>query len=260
MKPQSVKKRKKIKIGKGLRLQVYAWCMVVGTMFLFGMTYAWYSLQIKEAETTVANVMKPYHLTIQNSAEAASEQLAIGSLQQGEKKQILFSVTNAEEPQVNKNKTAFEYALELIYTNNLALNYQIYQLSEVDEDGDDIIALEETDAEGNTTYRYFKKEAMLSGEDVSSNRYSQVELTDTDDIVNRGTYIQYQKTTDALGAVVNDNLKLEVAEDDSEVSTYATQYFVLEISWSITSGFEKYDKETDMIYIVAKAVQPKPEE
>ena len=277
MKPQP-RKRKKLHIGKGLRLQIFAWCTVVGAVLLVGAggTFAWYSMAEKKAETNVANVCLPYNLTIKNSGEAATEQLAIGSLQQGEKKQIVFGVTNEEESQINLNKADFEYGVEVIYTNNLALNYELYQLtelSEAPEQLEDVFVFEKsvTDAEGkpSTAYHYWQKSGnALAKQDVSGVRHEQVGLIGTDntpdnieDIINRGTYLLYEKTTDDSGNVLNDNLKLEVIpkEGDTSAEEFTTQYFVLEISWSISTGFEKYDKETDMIYIMAKAVQPKPE-
>ena len=276
-----LKKKKKLHIDKDLRIMVYVWGLVVGMMLLVSSSYAWYTLNTREAETVTPNVMKPYNLELQDATGSVSKQLSIGGLQQGEIKQIVFSVTNKENPQINKNKTAFDYALELIYTNNLALQYEIYPLISVQNPDENSLATQETvtvtegEGENATTVEqvvtsYWEKDATaLDGEDVSGIRWSQAGLTNvvddentneneadapTADIINRGTYISYEKKTDNLGAVLNGNMKLDAGED-----AYATQYYVLEIQWSIDEGFEKYDKETDMIYVVAKAVQPEPE-
>ena len=251
-------KKKKFHIDRELRLLVYVWCFVVSLTFLLSATYAWYSVSTRVANTVTPNVMKPYHLELQNSQGIASKQISIGSLQQGEVKQIVFSVTNKENPQINQNKTAFEYALELIYTSNMALDFKVYPLSAVDVPAEGTLITQEVvqvQQDGETveqirTSYWAKGNTPLTGQEVSGTRHTQVGITG--DEINSGTYISYENK-DSNGNVINENIKLDAGED-----AYATQFYVLEISWSIQSGFEKYNKETDMIYVVAKAVQPEP--
>lgn len=258
------KKKKKLHIDSELRIFIFAWCLVMGMMLLLGATYAWYSLNSRVAETVAPNVMKPYQLRIDDSQGAAAEQISVGALQQGETKQIVFSVTNEEEPQKNQNKTAFAYALELIYTNNIALKYEVYPLHPVEVLGENTLVTEEilqiqqgegenaTVEEQVITYYWEKDASALSGKDISTTRHPEAGVMGTE--INRGTYISYEKRTGDDGiTILNENMVLDAGEE-----AYATQFYVLEIQWNITSGFEKYDKETDMIYIVAKAVQPKP--
>lgn len=294
MRPQPAKKRQFHK-ERRIRLSVYVCCAVVGIALLVGITFAWYSQQKREAETNTANVMKPYYLTLKPSGTDA-QQLSIGSLLQGSTKQIVFCVSSDEEPQINKGTTTFEYALELVHTDNMALKYEIYPLEETAEGESSIIVAEDIvkdSGEVDTRTTYWKKKTVggvskpLTGVDVSAERWVQAGLTGTEganaagtdgasegtsgetgqaagmtdaaleNIINRGTYISYAKSAgneDGTG-VIDNGLVLEVGEG----AVNNAQYFVLEVSWSITSGFEKYDKETDMIYLLAKALQPEPE-
>ena len=47
---------------------------------------------------------------------------------------------------------------------------------------------------------------------------------------------------------------------DADETGYDSQYFLLEIEWDVNEigNFDKYEKETDMIYILVKALQPEP--
>lgn len=270
MRPQPDRKKRKFHIGKGLRLQIYAWCTVVGVVMFLGAggTYAWYSLQEREAETKAPNVMKPYHLNLSNPSETDTLQLSVGSLLQGKTKQIIFCVNTEEEPQINKDETTFDYTLELVHTDNLVLKYKLYELDSVAEQdkdslesaGTEVLIAEDTVTENaittvNTTYWTKKlKDGVavpLEGTEVSALRHEQVGLTGADadssteadeNIINRGTYISF-------GTIMNSG------------SSVHSQYFVLEISWDdLPQGFDynNYNKETEMIYIVVKAVQPEP--
>lgn len=238
-------KIKKLDIVKGLRLPSYIWTVFVGITLLVGVTFAWYSLQKREAETETVNVMKPYYLNLQDPDSADTEQLSIGSLLQGKVTQIVFCVDSKEAEQINKDTTTFAYDLELVHTDNMALNYEIFPLQSTGE-GESDLAITEEDV---TTY-WKKSGSALTGSDVSATRHEQVGLTaggqDTGAIINRGTYTAYEGESNGLELTVGGG-------------AYTSQYFVLEISWSINSGFDKYEKETDMIYILAKAIQPEPE-
>lgn len=269
MRPQPDKKQKKYHIEKKMRLHAYAWGMVVGVVLLIGFTYAWYSWQKREAETQVATVQKPYHLVLGSPGETDSQLLSIGGMPSGEIKQIVFSVS-CEEAQ-----KAFEYALELVHTDNLKLKYEVYKLVEATEQNTGTIVVEDTvtSEDGNTTTEitYWNKGSILAGTDVSDKRHEQVGLTGaveadgtsiaTENIVNRGTYISYEKTegSDSVAAIDNGLEMTAGYEPTDNTTTDNSQYFVLEVSWDITTGFDKYEKETDMIYILAKAVQPEPE-
>lgn len=266
---------KKLNIFKGLRLPSYICCTFVGVLLLVGFTFAWYTLQKREAETKAPNVMKPYYLNLSNPSETSALQLSVGSILHGSTKQIVFCVNTEEAEQINKDTTTFAYDLELVHTDNLPLNYKIYELSKLEnaEDAEsNIIIAEDILIEGaeNTTVEttYWEKKtsqdgtvSALKGTDVSAVRHAQVGLIASADqestagaIINKGTYISYGKTE-----TIDNGLELTVGGIDG---AYTSQYFVLEISWKELNGnddYSNYDKETDMIYLLAKILQPEPE-
>lgn len=292
MRPQADRKKGKFHIGKGLRLQIYAWCTVVGVvMFLgTGITHAWYSMQKREAETKAPNVMKPYHLNLSNPSETGVLQLSVGSLLQGKTKQIIFCVNTEEESRINKDETTFDYTLELVHTDNLALKYELYALDSVAEAdkealenrGTEVLTAEDTvELDGtptmHTTYWTKKTKTVangtqqavpLTGREVSALRQEQVGLTGADaesgtkadeEIINRGTYISFDTSENSDES---NDLKLTVGGEADGISQgIRSRYYVLEISWDDLpegSNYNAYNKETEMIYIVAKAIQPEP--
>lgn len=256
MEKQPKKKKDKNSIGKSLRMQILAWGMIVGILMLFGGTFAWYSIKAREAESKPAEVMKPYYLVLLNPSETDVLQLSVGSLMPGRTKQVVFCVSNKnneENDQMNMGGSDFDYTMELIHTDNLALNYSIYELESVAEGTEGSIVVEDkvtVDGTEETQTTYWKKKSAtaLTGTDVSTQRHDQVGLTGTE--INRGTYLSYEK--DAAGA------QLHLTSGDSG---YDSQFFLLEIAWdeNEVNNFEKYEKETDMIYILVKALQPEPE-
>lgn len=233
-------------------MQVLAWCMVVGCLMLFGVSFAWFTQVERTAESKTTDVMAPYYLTLLNPSETATLQLSVGSLMPGRTKQILFCVSNQnneENEMINMGGADFDYSMELIHTDNLALNYTLYELEETTEDSADIIGEDVVteNEEITTKYTYWKIGTQFNGNDVSEERHAEVGLTGEE--INSGTYISYAK---------NDNNDFHLSDDGSG---YDSQYFLMEIEWQAdaVSNFEKYDKETDMIYILVKALLPKPE-
>lgn len=230
----------KLDIVKRLRLSSYAWTILVGATLLVGFTFAWYTLQKREAVTESNNVMKPYYLNLSNPDETSALQLSIGSLLHGTTKQIVFCVNTDEEQQINTDTTTFAYDLELIHTDNLPLEYNIYKISTLEDD---------------------ELDEPLEWKDVSAERHAQVGLiasadqeSTAENIINRGTYMSYGKTD-----TIDNGLELTVGGTDG---AYTSQYFVLEIKWQdldANDSYSNYDKETDMIYLLAKILQPEPE-
>lgn len=247
--PKTEEKGKNIE--KKLRRRVMAWVMVAAALMLIGGTYAWYKSIEREAESKTASVMEPYYLTLLNPSETDVLQLSIGSLMPGRTKQVVFCVSNKKnEESINMGGADFDYSIELIHTDNLALQYSIYELEESDEENAGVVAEDTVTVDGvptaKRTYWSVKTPGTpLEGMDVSAVRHVETELTG--DEINSGTYISYE------------------AEDDtfhlsSTNGGYDSQYFLLEIDWeeSALTNFEKYEKETDMIYILVKALQPEP--
>lgn len=256
MKKKRYNRKRRIK--SFVRIRIIGICLIAGILMLVGGTFAWYKTLDREAESKEAEVMKPYTLVLQNSSESASLQLSVGSLMPGQTKQILFCVSNKEnEETVNMGGSDFEYSMELIYTENLALKYRIYEVEEVFTDGAGVIPATDTvvvDGVEQVQTTYWKKKLALSplmGIDVSDERHALLGLTGTE--INKGKYISFAKNETEQ---IDNNLHLT-----SEGLGYAAQHFVMEIEWdnAAASNFNKYEKETDMIYILVKAIQPEPE-
>lgn len=250
-------KKTKKKIKNGFRVPTLLWCMLVGALMLFGISFAWFTMVEREADSKTAAVMRPYHLTLLNPSESDVLQLSIGSLMPDRTKQILFCVSNKynqENDAINMGGDDFDYFMELIHTDNLALNYKLYVLESVPEEevtNETLVAEDVVNkGEDSITYRtYWRKGLLLPGEDVSTQRH--IELGLSGEEWNRGTYISYTED--------GESNKLHLSSDT--VDGYDSQYFLLEIDWQedAAGNFEKYDKETDMMYMVVKALQPEPE-
>lgn len=239
------KKRKNF-IKKSFRMPILAWCMAVGVLMLFGISFAWFTKVERTADSKTTSVMAPYYLTLLNPSETAVLELSIGNLMPGRTKQILFCVSNKDnelDEMMNMGGADFDYSMELIHTDNLALDYTLYELEKATEGDADIVA--EDAVEGEPTY--WDIGTKFSWTDVSTQRYKQLGLTG--DELNSGTYMSYEK---------NDNNDFHLSDDGSG---YDSQYFLLEIEWQedAVNNFENYDKETDMIYVLVKALLPKPE-
>ena len=245
---------KKIKkwIENGFRMPVFVWCMIVGGLMLFGVSFAWFTRVDRSAESKTTSVMAPYYLTLLNPSETDVLQLSIGNLMPGKTKQIIFCVSNKnneENDMINMGGADFDYSMELIHTDNLALDYTLYELKEAQEGNADITAEDMVIVDGvqQTQLSYWDIGTEFMGTDVSMQRHAQLGLTG--DEINSGTYITYAK---------NDNNDFHLSDNGSG---YDSQYFLMELEWQAdaVSNFEQYDKETDMIYVLVKAVLPKPE-
>lgn len=239
MKPQPGKRKRKFHIGKGLRLQIYAWCTLVGVVMLVGMTYAWYSQQESEGGTENVSVMKPYYLELKDDSDSDVEQISVENISGGETKQIVFCVKDR-----NAEKRTTPYKIELIYTSNFQLTYVLYRLEKVDAGQGTVIVSQELLTFGgdtiseNTSWSKVDSTPM-SGDETNSEAVHTALGVNRDDIVNKGTYRTYS------------GLELPAVE-----SGYSAQFFVLEVTAPTAIG--NYNKETDMIYLTVKAEQPEP--
>lgn len=260
MRRRPTKRKNEKKIANYFRTPVFAWCILVGCLMLFGVSFAWFTMVERVAESKPTSVMQPYYLTLLNPSETSALQLSVGSLMPGKTKQILFCVSNKsneENELINMGGADFDYSLELIHTDNLALNYTLFALEATtpEEATESTLVAEDTvmtDGQATTILTYWNKGEEFRDEtendtvsDVSALRHGEIGLTGEE--INSGTYISYESPDFHL-------------KDDAQ-SGYDTQYFLLEIEWQeeATSNFEKYDKETDMIYLLVKALLPKPE-
>lgn len=224
---------------------VHTGLIIAALLLLIGGTFAWYTVSKRTAKSKPVEIAEPYQLTLRDAGDQVLQQIPIGNLFLGEKKQVVYSVSSKDDD--GTIGSTFDYAMELIYTENLPLQYEIYQLEAVTEDyknEPDVLPAYYENTQTNTKeVRYYrKKQTLLSGTDISVKRRQEAGVTDT--IINRGVYTEY--TRDADGQ----KLHLGNTEDTCQ------QYFLLEMQWeNVVTNISKYEKETDMIYIVARSLE-----
>ena len=270
-----VRKRRKIKSGKRRRIfkskrtRIMLACVAIAIFMCCPITFAWYGAKEREADSAPAEVMKPYYLNLRNPSDTANLQLSVGNLFPGDVKQIVFCVSNKnnEKEGLDMGVTSFEYSVELIHTENLALEYKIYELEKLEDanggTGDVIEVLDVVDTAGGTkehrSYFTLATGICLNGTDVSLQRHAQAGLVGNMP-VNAGQYISYTQSSKTDESGNPKKLRLEANLQDGQ-PTFDSQYFLMEIDWvdEAENNFDKYEKETDMIYVLVEALQPKPE-
>ena len=248
-------------------------CLALVMVMLAG-TLAWYVLNaIREIDSKDTEVMTPYLLYLLNPTDEKSLALTVGNLHPGETKQAVICVSSQKPEDIGimtiSKDSEFSYELELAYTENLAVDYNVYELETV-EAGDDTTSdglILVQDENGENT-KYFKKAGneKLANANVDVNAKRQKEMyggneTSRQSIVNLGQYDLYQ--ADAAGNNLKLNTKVFVENDEVQ---YDKDYYLIEITWKQTDAngasiqFDDYRKETDLVYVIVKAMQPEPKE
>ncbi len=245
-------------------------CMVAAIVIILALCYAWYSTTTRDVRSTDGEVMKPYNLSVLNPGETAELQLSVGNLFPGQTKDVMFCVSNKDNTghSIQMGISDFNYNIDMVYTNNLAITYELYQLTEVfgeggkeptsyqykssdkDSAGNDVIRywnITQTTIEGNTD--------LLSAVDVTTAKRQAVfgeEATwpNAATNLNLGTYMEYTKDVD------NNNLMLKGKE--AGTNGFDSNFFLLRMTWNQETDFQNYEKETDMIYLLVQALQPEP--
>lgn len=234
-------------------------CLLL-SMAAAGGTFAWYlygSTEAKRAQAQSAPVMAPYNLYLMNPNATDALEFAVGNLHPGEKKQVVICVSNKRPDNDtgdggNNNAVAkdseFGYDLMLAHTENLAVDYQIYPLERHENSGtvpsDGIIMDDDT----KDKFYWTKNGDFLQGSDISDDMRERVfGNTNTDNIVNVGAYWRTE----------DDDMKLAYQESTGE---YEYDYYLIEVQWQNISNFDAYKKETDLVYVVVNAKQPRPVE
>lgn len=231
-----------------------------------GGTFAWYKrAEAKRAMTEGAVVMAPYNLYLLNPDGRDALQFAVGNLHPGEVKQTVICVSN-NRPKGSADEgtsmsdlakdSAFGYDLMLVHTDNLAVNYKIYLLNTSDSSKYDIIT-EGKKEDGTVENHYWTKAAdSLNGKDISETnidgtagmRKKVFGDKNTDNTVNVGTYWLSN----------DDSMQLTYKASENR---YQYDYYLIEITWKDdVFDFSAYKKETDMVYVVVNAKQPRPVE
>jgi hypothetical protein len=258
----------KAKTSRRLKLTAVLMSLV---MLAGAIGFAWYAYQKHEVKTENMSIMTPYTLYLLNPGAEDYLTLSIGDLHPGETKQIVVCVSSHDVGGTAKSKQGvFSYQMELAYTDNLKLSYQIYPLTPVDEKetaaGSDYITSEceikkDEDNKVMKTY-YFRKDtkALMESEDSDTMQTKYREemyrnlqnIKDSTDslngIVNLGNYKIYDKKSDGS------TLKLNLGD------TNQYNYYLIEVTVDSNLNMNSYKKETDLIYLIAKAKLPKAEE
>lgn len=244
---------------KRTKLYLLITMLVVG--LLAAGTAAWYRIRSqREIDSQKTDVMTPYFLYLLNPGDLKSLALTIGNIHPGEIKREIICVSNRKEDaesnrEINKNSN-FAYELELAYTQNLPVNYRVYPLAK-DPDGD----LAVKDEKGNAVvidgeklcFKKLGSEALAKASDESALRQRMVYGDDLEKIINIGKYDTYKEGTDG------EELKLTTTVSGNDVD-YELDYYLIEITWQEGITFSDYSKETDLFYVIVKALQPRPGE
>lgn len=224
-----------------------------------GGTFAWYIREDrKQAQTETAEVMAPYNLYLMNPNAADSLQFAVGNLHPGEVKRTVICVSNkvpADYPDGDYmselvKDSEFNYELQLVHTENLAVDYLVYSLTRHDMPSDEALLPAEAIRMEDATYDLYywmKADAPISAQDNTDKMLEEVfgETADTTDIVNAGRYSFF------------DDEDMKLAYKDN---TYEYDYYLIEVKWQNITDFDAYKKETDLVYVIVNAKQPRPTE
>ena len=232
------KVHKKVHRSHRLRIPVQLVVVLVGLLVCIGGTFAWYTWLERAADSKDAEVMEPYYLYLRDENDTEMVRLALDSLFAGETKNLYFCVSNGPNEESGTigemGGGNFDYTMELVYTQNVPLTFKLYELDSFEDtamaDGGTLLTVNED----KTAERH---QAMFGNISV-------------DDIVNKGKYDTYINGKDG------EKLHLETGMVDGK-ETYMSRYFRLEVTCDAKS-FDNYRKETDMIYLLVKAEQPKP--
>lgn len=229
-------------------------CLAAG-----GGTLAWYLREdVKQAQTTGAEVMAPYNLYLMNPNAKDSLKFAIGNLHPGEVKHTVICVSNrvpadydgADNMSELVKDSEFNYELLLTHTENLAVDYELYPLERrAIPAGGRLPAgavLMEGDDPAYQQYYWIKTASPVKGNDRTEKMRAEVfGQMDTADIVNAGHYLFFD----------DDSMKLAYRD-----GTYEYDYYLVEVTWKDIKDFDAYKKETDLVYVVVNAKQPRPTE
>ncbi|MDE7333677.1 MAG: hypothetical protein K2O16_15940 [Lachnospiraceae bacterium] len=238
--------------------------VVCGLLLLavMGGTFAWYLKEdAKRAQMQEAQVMAPYNLYLLNPNASDTLQFAVGNLHPGEMKQAVVCVSNMRPDDYEGDEdmdmaalakeSEFGYDLMLVHTENLAVDYHIYPLQRHEMAGtlpSGAIIMED---DTKDHFYWTKSAASLNGSDISEDMRKRVfGEQDADKNVNVGTYWLSD----------DEDMMLAYHIDEKGNGSYEYDYYLIEIKWQNINNFDDYKKETDLVYVVVNAKQPRPVE
>lgn len=239
---------------------------LVMVLILALVTYAWYTLLLtRRVNSKERDVMQPYYLYLVEPNGTDSLRLSVGNLHPGETKQIMIGVTNQKPNneggvsyQIGKN-SSFHYDLELAYTSNLPLNFQVYALTETDQaSGESTYTAKWTDQSKQSVTKNYEKTLLTKNGDSSKqltdkNNSEMYGADNVEQTVNQATYDVYDKNGDT-------DFQLSTKIDENGDVTFDLNYYLIELSWQNDISFPDYLKETDLMYVMVNAMQLEPQE
>lgn len=218
---------------------------VVFVLVLFG--FAWYYFQFhRSVKSENREVMSPYYLYLVDKNGTDSLNLTIGNLHPGETKEIVIGVSNkapngeSEAAYPISKDSSFHYEMELAYTQNLPLEYKVYELQKT----------ESGDFQKKSANQLTQKEGS---EEISKKKNEEMYGENAENIVNYVKYQIYDK--DAEGTDLSLTAKVNQGNVDFDLD-----YYMIELKWQEGIQFSDYLKETDLVYIIVNAMQLEPEE
>lgn len=245
---------------------------IVEVCILMMMSFAWYYYQShRKVISEEREVMAPYYLYLVDETGQDFFSLTVGNLHPGEVKQIILGVTNKKpnnDDGISYNvgkDSIFDYELELAYTQNLPLEYKVYELQK-QENGESTngsldensITVNTTNSEGNEPGSVSFTKTLLTQkydtESISNKNNEEMYRENYTSTVNLGQYDIYDKSSKD-----GTNLNLATTVKDGTV-TFDLDYYLIELEWEDDIDFSDYLKETDLVYVIVKAMQLEPEE
>lgn len=231
---------------------------MLGAFLLLLISFAWYYFKIdREANSEEGKVMGSYYLYLLDE-EADSLRLTIGSMHPGETKYVIVGVSNrpAEASGLEYiigKESAFAYKFELAYTQNLPVKYKVYEL--LDEIGGAFQVQDPVSKKKRALSKYVMEKSEESASLTEENNKEMYgdEAVSTSDVTN---YVQYELYSDDSKG---DSLHLATTQAGL-ITSYELDYYLIEMTWEDGIEFQDFIKETDLIYVNVRAVQPKPTE
>lgn len=240
------------------------------TLFLAlsGGTFAWYLREdAKRAQTEAAVVMAPYNLYLMKPNATDTLQFAVGNLHPGEVKQTVICVSNKRPDNYagddndmagQAKESEFGYDLMLVHTDNLAVDYTVYPLKRQEMHSGTVLPDGAIIMEDDTKGKYYW---IKEGIDPVTGEVKALGGTDISDDIRQRVF-----GSQSIGGIVNvgtywisddENYPMQLAYKNGN---YEFDYYLIEVKWNNISNFDDYKKETDLVYVVVNAKQPRPVE
>ncbi len=234
---------------------------VVTMLLAMVATFSWYLFnKDSHADTKDIKIMTPYFLYLLNPDDKTSLQFSVGNIHPGEVKQVVICVSNKKPDDGSVDiarESKFNYDLEFVHTENLKVNYDIYELQKdsytdtadipsngILVDGVDGVYWTKMETDGNVN-------PLTPTKDETTSRLNTVFPEGTDGVFNKGKYLLYQYDSNGV------QMGLEYKDNGTD-KKYEFDYYLVEISWEKNVNFSEYTKETDLLYVIVNAKQPKP--